>query len=62
MPTDPEASTNPLRGRHLLTLSLASLGVVYGDIGTSPLYAIRACFHAESSPHQRIHVFSRHLA
>jgi KUP system potassium uptake protein len=26
-------------------LSLAALGVVYGDIGTSPLYAIRECFH-----------------
>lgn len=26
----------------LLPLSLAALGVVYGDIGTSPLYAIRA--------------------
>lgn len=25
-------------------LSLAALGVVYGDIGTSPLYAVRACF------------------
>lgn len=25
-------------------LSLAALGVVYGDIGTSPLYAIRECF------------------
>ena len=21
------------------------IGVVYGDIGTSPLYAIRECFH-----------------
>ncbi len=31
-------------GRRLLTLSLAALGVVYGDIGTSPLYAIRECF------------------
>jgi KUP system potassium uptake protein len=28
-----------------LTLSLAALGVVYGDIGTSPLYALRECFH-----------------
>ncbi len=28
----------------LLPLSLAALGVVYGDIGTSPLYALRACF------------------
>ena len=24
---------------------LAALGVVYGDIGTSPLYALRECFH-----------------
>jgi KUP system potassium uptake protein len=30
--------------RDLLTLSLAALGVVYGDIGTSPLYTIRECF------------------
>lgn len=26
-------------------LTLAALGVVFGDIGTSPLYAIRECFH-----------------
>lgn len=26
-------------------LVLCALGVVYGDIGTSPLYAIRECFH-----------------
>ncbi|PYO52644.1 MAG: potassium transporter Kup, partial [Candidatus Rokuibacteriota bacterium] len=31
-------------GSHLAILSLAALGVVYGDIGTSPLYALRACF------------------
>src|SRR4029077_20152188 len=30
--------------RYLLTLSLTALGVVYGDIGTSPLYALRECF------------------
>ncbi len=35
------------RGRHLLALSLGALGVVYGDIGTSPLYALRECFHGE---------------
>ncbi len=29
-------------------LSLAALGVVYGDIGTSPLYAIKECF----APHR----------
>jgi len=33
--------------RQLLKLSLAALGVVFGDIGTSPLYAIRECFHGE---------------
>src|SRR5215208_8430246 len=33
------------QGTYLLTLSLAALGVVYGDIGTSPLYAFRECFH-----------------
>jgi len=32
------------RGARLVTLSLAALGVVYGDIGTSPLYALRECF------------------
>ncbi len=33
------------RGRYLFTLALAALGVVYGDIGTSPLYAIRESFY-----------------
>jgi len=28
-----------------LLLCLASLGIVYGDIGTSPLYALRECFY-----------------
>ena len=28
-------------------LSLAALGVVFGDIATSPIYAIRECFHGE---------------
>lgn len=31
--------------KSLPALTLAALGVVYGDIGTSPLYAIRECFH-----------------
>jgi len=34
----------PVSGRKLWLLALGSLGVVYGDIGTSPLYAIRECF------------------
>ncbi|MGH8475062.1 MAG: KUP/HAK/KT family potassium transporter, partial [Methylococcales bacterium] len=28
----------------MLPASLAALGVVYGDIGTSPIYALRSCF------------------
>lgn len=32
-------------GRRLALLSLAALGVVYGDIGTSVLYSMRECFH-----------------
>ena len=28
-------------------MCLASLGIVYGDIGTSPLYALRECFYGE---------------
>ena len=40
------ASSEPSsKTRHLLSLSLGALGVVYGDIGTSPLYAVRECFH-----------------
>jgi len=35
--------------KRFATLSLAALGVVFGDIGTSPLYAIRECFHGEYS-------------
>ncbi len=28
-----------------VALALGALGIVYGDIGTSPLYAIKECFH-----------------
>ncbi len=34
-------------GKRLAFLSLAALGVVYGDIGTSPLYALKECFRSE---------------
>jgi KUP system potassium uptake protein len=33
--------------RPLARLALGALGVVYGDIGTSPLYALRECFQGE---------------
>ena len=39
----------PTRGR-LGPLSLAALGVVYGDIGTSPLYAMHAVFANSRHP------------
>ena len=35
------------RGQRLAQLSLGTLGVVFGDIATSPLYAIRECFHGD---------------
>jgi KUP system potassium uptake protein len=44
-------------GRYLATLSIVALGVVYGDIGTSPLYAIRECFygpHAVEPTHDHV--------
>ncbi|MCL4838821.1 MAG: potassium transporter Kup [Thermoanaerobaculia bacterium] len=41
----PDSHAPAIRNRKdLYRLSLAALGVVYGDIGTSPLYAIRECF------------------
>ena len=32
-------------GRRLLVLTLTAIGVVYGDIGTSPIYAVREALH-----------------
>ncbi|HWN89840.1 MAG TPA: KUP/HAK/KT family potassium transporter [Verrucomicrobiae bacterium] len=43
MTSDRVTAQRPSPGR-LAILSLTALGVVYGDIGTSPLYAFRACF------------------
>ena len=42
-----EPAKAPPVGRALATLSLGALGVVYGDIGTSPLYALKECFSGE---------------
>ena len=36
----------PTDRRRELKLAIAALGVVYGDIGTSPLYSVRECFTA----------------
>src|SRR5712675_2297233 len=45
-PTQPASRPHP-RGRYLARLSLLALGVVYGDIGTSPLYALQQAFHGQ---------------
>jgi len=42
-PLRPHVEAHPT-GKRLLILSFTALGVVYGDIGTSPLYAIKECF------------------
>jgi KUP system potassium uptake protein len=41
------ARTAP-KGKRLAILALGAVGVVYGDIGTSPLYALKECF---TGPH-----------
>lgn len=38
---------SPNNSRVLAGLALGALGIVYGDIGTSPLYALRECFNPE---------------
>jgi len=45
--SDRERASGAPQGRRLFLLSLGALGVVFGDIGTSPLYALRECFHGE---------------
>src|SRR5580700_4284805 len=48
----------PAGGRYLALLTLGALGVVYGDIGTSPLYALHECFAGSRSlPPTRDNVF-----
>ncbi|HMG56389.1 MAG TPA: KUP/HAK/KT family potassium transporter, partial [Kofleriaceae bacterium] len=39
------ASNGAHGGQELRTLALGAIGVVYGDIGTSPLYAMRECLN-----------------
>ena len=46
-PATPDPKTHRPQGRYLARLSLLALGVVYGDIGTSPLYALREAFHGQ---------------
>jgi KUP system potassium uptake protein len=45
------AGHHPHSRKEIAWLSLGALGVVYGDIGTSPLYAMKECFVKEN-PHR----------
>ena len=44
------------RGRIGQNLAVAALGIVYGDIGTSPLYTVKQCF--ENAERQRVRASS----
>ncbi|ABN65222.2 high affinity potassium transporter [Scheffersomyces stipitis CBS 6054] len=39
--------------REILTLSFSSLGAIYGDLGTSPLYVLNSIKYKESPPSQK---------
>src|ERR1051325_731093 len=39
-----EATIPSIGGKRTAVLTLAALGVVFGDIGTSPLYTVKECF------------------
>ena len=41
-----QGSHEEAHGRYLAALSLTALGIVFGDIGTSPIYALRESFHS----------------
>ena len=48
LPADDElAGDHSNRSTGLTGLGLAALGVVFGDIGTSPVYTFRECFNSE---------------
>ena len=46
-PSAEEEREGPPRPTSLPALSLAALGVVFGDIGTSPVYTFRECFNPD---------------
>jgi len=45
--SSPRASESNSFSCKTITLAVAALGVVFGDIGTSPLYTLRECFRSE---------------
>jgi KUP system potassium uptake protein len=53
--TIPETRKRPVLGSSLQVLSVAALGVVFGDIGTSPLYTLKTVLAlAGANPHPTV--------
>lgn len=48
-PASGDTSADHSEGKNLPLLMLGALGVVFGDIGTSPIYAFREALHASAS-------------
>ena len=51
------ANSNTANKQGLAALTLAAIGVVYGDIGTSPLYTVKEIF----APHTGVPLDAYHL-
>ena len=47
--SEPSEADKEDRQKRWLPLSLGALGIVYGDIGTSPIYALREAFHGHDA-------------
>ena len=45
-PIEPTAAARPSIGLGAAALILGAIGVVFGDIGTSPLYTLQECLHS----------------
>jgi KUP system potassium uptake protein len=50
MHTHGQTLTGPARAKALAGMALGALGVVYGDIGTSPLYSVQVIFGEQGIP------------
>lgn len=47
IPATTAGEEGPPHGTKLVKTAIAALGIVFGDIGTSPLYALRECFSGQ---------------
>src|SRR4029078_702551 len=56
-PANPAVPESSEPYNRVAAMALGALGIVYGDIGTSPLYALRECFtgeHGVAPTHQNV--------